>query len=752
MTSSIDTTRSLNLSFDLEVGEKRYTSVKIPLLGSDGSLFANEKTEWTRVSDAGFPAGIEVLLRLQQNKGSLFCIEVTIRNTQAMDHSGGNWDLGASGYNMVHDFTLNFNAACDAEQTQRLLVFEEGEIQNVSGREIEITQYSSGGKNQFSKNHIDRDGNISVMQGGYRITCDQTTHFGRRASPQLYFTTQEAEYLIEYTAFWESFPSSLCVQNSKVSVGLFPRSAGMKFELQGGEQKTFEILIQRNPKIDETERPEPDSNLINKLFKPKRSNQHLREMFRIREHSPKSDSKYDSLVNLAISGPSSFIEKREAIDEYGWRNYGDIWADHEAIGSPIEDPLISHNNNQYDCTLAFAIQYLRTEDNRWLDLMVPMADHAWDIDTYHTDQDKLLYNGGLFWPTYHYADAHTSTHRSYPRQLKTSKIFEAGKDLESMGETGATLEKQYAIGGGPAASHNYNTGWMLAYYITGKERYREAAVNAAQYVLKIDDGNYTPFRWLTRGNTGHSISSGDNYYGPGRASANSTHALLTGHQLTGDKIYLDRTAEIMRRTVHPYDDLEKLDLLNAELRWFYTMYLQSLGRYLDYKIELNQKDQDFLYGVACLRHYARWMAKHEVPTLSKSDHLQYPTETWAAQDLRKWHILEHAARYEDDPLQRTGLLQKADFFYNYCMDYLTNSETNHLCRPLILTLNHGWQRDWYLENRDTPSFTDTISEKWDAQLPFVPQREIAIRRFKKLILAAGLLGVASASVVLAYLF
>jgi hypothetical protein len=448
------------------------------------------------------------------------------------------------------------------------------------------------------------------------------------------------------------------------------------------------------------------------------------------------------LVDLAIEGENCFANKTEQIDQYGWRNYGDIWGDHEAQFHQGNSPLISHYNNQYDCTLGFAIQYMRTGDTRWRDLMVAMADHAWDIDTYHTSEDKLLYNGGLFWHTYHYADAHTATHRSYPKQLRVHQQFESGTELADLGDTGRKLSQIYQIGGGPAAAHNYNTGWMAAYYLTGITRYKDAAINAADYVMRIDDGSKTPFKWLCRGDTGYSTLSSEGYYGPGRASANSLHALLTGHELTSDRKYLDRASVLMRRTAHPNQKLAELNLLNAELRWFYTMFLQALGRFVDYKMELGELDRDFRYGVATLRHYARWMVENERPTLSEPEKLQYPTETWAAQDMRKWHILEHAARYEDDEAWRARMWERADFFFEYVVDYLTNSPTKSLCRPVVLMHNFGWQREWLVENRENAAFREPIDDDFGTPEIFVPQRQIAVKRFK----SAALVSVAMTAI------
>ncbi len=53
----------------------------------------------------------------------------------------------------------------------------------------------------------------------------------------------------------------------------------------------------------------------------------------------------------------------------------------------------------------------------------------------------------------------------------------------------------------------------------------------------------------------------------------------------------------------------------------------------------------YAYARASLLHYARWMAEHEYPYLEKPEILEYPTETWAAQDMRKSEIFDYAARH-----------------------------------------------------------------------------------------------------------
>ena len=670
--------------------------------------------------------------------------EFCVRNPQAMDHPGGNWDLGAKGSILIEELSIDVEHAQEPNtQVVKASVQAEpgGEIVSATN-ELRIVQSSSGGENWDSRNHVDRNGNVPMPFCGYEIVADGKARRGKRAQPKVSIESNGLRFSAAYREFWQNFPKSISANSKTLCIGLFPKDGGYPHELQGGEQKTHVFALEI---VHANEPFSIEPSTIDWYLRPV----HLSLMpdeYAKREALPyltprnqSSDSRYESLVDLAIEGSDTFEVKREKIDEYGWRNFGDIYGDHEAVFHDGPTPLISHYNNQYDCTAGFACQYLRTGDVRWFEQMVAMADHAWDIDTYHTAEDKLLYNGGLFWHTYHYADADTATHRSYPRRLlKTDKLHK-GQDLAELGETGRKLAKIYAIGGGPAAAHNYSTGWMHAYWLTGNERYRTAAINAADYVMRIEDGRQTPFRWFSRSDTGYSTCSSDGYYGPGRSAANSTLALLTGHELTGDELYLERAIQLMRRTVHPRQNLESLDLLNAELRWFYTMYLQALCRMVDYLDLIGGYDEDRQYGVAALLHYANWMALNECLTLSRPELLQYPTETWAAQDMRKWQVLEHTSRYEADSIRQTSMREKADYFFNSICDTLAASATKSLCRPVVLILNFGWQLEWYMSNRHVKSEQSHSFYNTSPFRPFVAQRTLAIQRFKQIALC-GLLG------------
>ena len=132
-----------------------------------------------------------------------------------------------------------------------------------------------------------------------------------------------------------------------------------------------------------------------------------------------------------------------------------------------------------------------------------------------------------------------------------------------------------------------------------------------------------------------------------------------------------------------------MNLLDAERRWSYTVFLQVLARYLDYRIELGLIDSHYAYGRAALLHYARWMVDHEYPYLEKPAILEYPTETWAAQDMRKCDVFLFAAGHAcgDD---RRRFLEGAARFFEYSVSTLHELPTRTLARPLVLMLTNGY--------------------------------------------------------------
>jgi YetA-like protein len=668
-------------------------------------------------------------------------IQLTIRNLQPADHPGGNWDLGNGGSTTFPYLNVYFDIDDSIANGTLRVSPDRGEPSQSAHRELALHQRSSGERNWNSTNHLDRTRSIPFTQRGYSLECDETTVMGSRSTPIATLEYEGGMIGFAMPYFWQNFPKRVHAVRNSITLQLFHGET----ELQGGEQKThtFYIAFGRDTITDEpmvwcrsptvvTASPEwyAASGAIPYLT-PKATDPHV---------------KYLALADQAIEGPDTFLHKREKIDEYGWRNFGDIYGDHEAVYHKGETPLISHYNNQYDCVLGFLAQFLRSGDLRWLTQGLECADHTCDIDIYHTDGDKAAYNRGLFWHTYHYADADTGTHRAYPKSITRGPTESLTTKMDDLGETAKQLKKSYAVGGGPSASHNYNAGLMLAYFLTGNPLYRDSALDLANFVINMEDPTKTPFRFLSRENTGLATESGGGgYHGPGRAAANSILALLVGHRLTGERKYLDKAEQLIRRVVHPKQNLDSLDLLNAELRWFYTMTLQALGEYLDYKIELNQLDEHYAYARLTLLHYARWMATRERPILGTPEKLQYPTETWAAQDMRKVEVFQFAAKHATGE-ERAKFLERADWFFNYVSNTVPQFETKSLCRPVILMMRYGWSRNWWKQNPEATAPAPRVNktaEDFGSWRMFVPQKARAIRRAKLIAVAGGIFALVS---------
>jgi hypothetical protein len=681
-----------------------------------------------------FPGSLVLFGHLDFFVGSpVVRVQITLQNTSPAGHPGGNWDLGATGSVFLRGLRVEVVPDKKLHPCRYRISLERGQSFEEVPAPIVVHQESSGGINWRSSNHVNRNRDVPLQYCGYQFTIGNLVpRTGLRATPIVLAEGSGQFVGMTMPHFWENFPKTIAATDGQLVLDLFPNET----ELQGGEQKTHTFYLAfghdtvtdepliwcRSPMMVHTDPDWYASTGAVPYLTPVAAD---------------SNAAYLRLVNQAIEGNDNFFTKREVIDEYGWRNFGDVYADHEAVFHKGPQPLISHYNNQFDVVGGCAVQFLRSADPRWWNLLIPAADHTCDIDVYHTDGDKAAYNRGLFWMTFHYADADTGTHRGYPRSLRHPDFTCPGRDLDSLGEIGLALKQQLAagVGGGPGASHNYNAGLMLAYFLTGNPLYRDTAIDLARFVIRMD----APRRvfWLLSGEyTGLATMSGSpDYHGPGRGAANSVDALLVGHQLTGDSAFLEKAEQIIRRVVHPYQDLASLDLLNAELRWFYTMFLQALGRYLDYKVELGQLDRMYAYARLTLLHYARWMATNERPYLDAADQLQYPTETWVAQEMRKVEAFQFAAKHTVGE-ERVRFLERAQWFFRYVEQTLADFPTKSLCRPVVLMLNLGWSHAWWQHHPDTiaPEPTEKIKpEEFGTWRMFVPQKTIALRRGKMLI-------------------
>ena len=609
---------------------------------------------------------------------------LTIENRSRARHHGGFWDLGDSGSYFFRGLEIRFNRSADHTfDSTNWSESPAAPSRKVFGEQVEIYQDSSGGENWRSRNHINHQGNIPRQFQGFRVRHHPEESHGLRVSPTMFTQSAVGGAGVAPVDFWQKCPAALTGDRSGICWQPFPRQFKDLHEFQAGEQSTHVAWV------DFTQAS--DQDLCQRLawahvpLEVRCAPQVYAESGAV-PYLPDEDTKprpeLTTMLHEALEGPRNFFLKREVVDEYGWRNYGDTWADHEEAYYPgPHKPIISHYNNQFDILYGFLVEYLRSGDRRWWELADPLARHVMDIDIYHTDRDKAAYNGGLFWPTNHYYDAGTSTHRSM------------GREMSLTGTTG--------VGGGPGSEHNFTSGLLLYHYLTGDERARETVVGLADWVIAMDDGEQHFLSLLSGKPTGvATLTTVPGYNGPGRGPANSVTALTDGYMATGNEKYLDKADELIRRTIHPRDVIAQRELDNFELRWSYTMHLQALMRYLaviTLPPPLSESEGSFLPGRAGIAryikqsvlHYARWMAEHETFSLDSPEKLEFPTETWAAQELRKGVVLLMAARLAD-PAEGATFQLRGKYFLDRAWQSLLSFPTRAYTRPLALVLGQGY--------------------------------------------------------------
>jgi PcRGLX-like N-terminal RIFT barrel domain len=635
-------------------------------------------------------------------------LAVRARNPQRARHAGGFWDLGDPGSLLIRDFSLALGLPPASGRTVQGSLETDAPWTSLAAP-FELYQDSSGGEHWQSPAHRNREHRVPNRFRGYRVRAGEATSAGLRATPVVAAGDATGAVAVAVPRFWQNFPKAVEANERSITLRLFPRQYGDLHELQGGEQKTHVCFVSFGGD-GVTERP------LDWCRQPLgvRCEPSWYLAAGVAPWLGEDDPDHAALVQSAVDGPDAFDRKREAVDEYGWRNFGDLYGDHEAVRHTGAGPLVSHYNNQYDPIAGFLYEFFRTGDPRWSTMADEMAAHVADIDIYHTDRDKWAYNHGLFWHTYHYGDADTATHRTYPI---------AGK-----GEI---------HGGGPSPEHTYTTGLMLHYFLTGDEASRDAATGLARFVMDADDGRKSVLRWLSGTPTGLATASGSYaYHGPGRGPANSLNSLLDGHRLTGDARMLDTAEEIIRRVVHPREDIAAHGLDEPETKWFYVMFLQSLGKYLWRKAELGQLDAMYAYGRECLLHYARWMAEHEYPYLDKPEKLTFPTETWAAQDIRKSDVFSLAALHAAGA-ERARFLERARFFFRDSLDSVRRAPTRTLARPVVVLLTSGLVLPWLAAHPEARLPGPDQPADFGDPVPFVPQRQLAVRRLRWITAAGG---------------
>ncbi|MGD9948956.1 MAG: hypothetical protein AB7U29_10810 [Desulfobulbus sp.] len=594
-------------------------------------------------------------------------ISFTLHNPKAAKHPGGVWDLGEANSLLFHGLGFSFEYDLQTGSETRYSLTPEtpfATLQDLS--HWAIYQESSGGEQWQSPVHRNREGVVPFIHRGFIVEeGGQITATGQRATPIVWTGSNHSGFSACLPLFWQEFPKELAVKDQELIVSLFPARFPDLHELQPGEQKTHTFFVDLSNNHEQLNCARTPLEIVFPATTYVESG--------IFTDLPGKEDLVDQFTSI-----EELLAKREPIDEYGWRNFGDIFADHEAVNHQGDHPFISHYNNQYDLIAGAYRKFFITGNPLWRQFAAEMAQHVLDIDIYHASADREEYNHGLFWHTEHYSDAGLSTHRSYSKEQ--NKTY----DL-------------YAGGGGPGAEHCYTTGLLIHYLQTGNPDFKQAVLDLANWELLALSGPQTVFAAVKRciDNLKFLHIQAEKkrlfpHYPLTRGTGNTITACLDAYEVCQDQQWLTMIESIIHGTLHPHDDISSRDLLNAEIGWSYTVLLVAVIKYLAKKSQLAQYDTSFYYARQSFLVYASWMAEHEYPYLEKPEILEYPNETWAAQDLRKSVIFYLASMYATSEAQRTTFCRHAHFFYTYASQELNLHESSRLTRPVTLMLQNGW--------------------------------------------------------------
>ncbi len=523
-----------------------------------------------------------------------------------------------------------------------------------------LVQDSSGGENWFHRSHVNRDWTVPLSYRGWKAFVDGAEiRQGNRAEPFIAIEDPRLGVAMGIRHFWQNFPKAIRADKgpdgrATATLALWPCEFADLHELQGGEQKTHELVFHfyrgdnyPNVPVPYSQWPETAIAMARALNPPlalAAASQYAdsRAFDHLALYDDARAPRYERINESSILAPRNLFTQQESIDNFGWRNFGDVLADCE-----IQGRVLSHYNLEYDMGYAMLMQAARTADARpdlcqlWWKLAEPALRHEADIDVYHTSDNAHtggVYCHGKHHHTDHAYEAGRSTHRAY----------------EEDGMQG-NLAWYHTRGGGPESQH-MNTrgmltyGWMAGYPATAKV----AKAMADLIVYKVTTGRFAQTGQFFR-DSGHNVQ-----------------ILLEGYWLTGDEKYL-RTAETVIDAGHP--DRQpwaagfpvKGDGAADMQCWGGSIFLKETARYLETRQAQGAGQGDKGYDralsllITAVEHFNRWAWDEDLGRFAhtvRADGTQFRyKEPWW--DLKILEMVAWACRWQDNPRKRALWLARA---------------------------------------------------------------------------------------------
>lgn len=350
-------------------------------------------------------------------------LSLTVRNRQPAGHPGNVWELGAAG--ALYFRTLSWGVV--AGPGERFLLSPKSVEERQSTKRLELLQATASAQLTGALRHRDARGQLPAF-AGYRLLTDRGVETGSSAEPVAALEVGPLRHLLVPEQFWQFFPKGITLsQEQGLRLELLPDLGDpvpQLHELQGGEQLTYRwwqatesTHLQFAPALWREPGADPSFRLSPRYWVETRAG-----------FTP--DTALEQDIQTGIEGtlrsaffptgsnPRTLMQVAMQHEAVGWRDFGELQADHETRcgRSAYDDPsFVSNYNHQYDPVWGAWRQCGRRGSSEICSMALQMARHLADIDVYHTTGDRAVYNGGQFWHTTHDTPAGLSSHRAYPR-------------------------------------------------------------------------------------------------------------------------------------------------------------------------------------------------------------------------------------------------------------------------------------------------------------------------------------------------
>jgi len=527
-----------------------------------------------------------------------------------------------------------------------------------------VYQDSSGGGNWYHRNHMNRDLRIPLKFRGYEVAHEGTQVIrDNRFNGWLDLADIRWGCAVGVRDFWQNFPAALEARHDgTLAVALWPRFSSDDHEIMAGEQKTKETLWYFRA------HPPYARNTMQFITNPLQAWAPAEVYLASGEfgrHVPYDEEHYSGFewvcAGAILSERRNFASDREQIDEYGWRNFGDVWAANERdqTGGPRQGELmVSHFNLEYDEGWGMLLQAVRTVDakpelaNAWWEYGRQALLHEADIDFHHSTVEageRPTWAGAKHTHTEHGVEAERSGHAARP-----------------LPHVYGTLRWPWGPGGGPESGHWNDRGIMTAYYLTGNRRFLDAAMEITKVTAyRIEEDDYPQTSK------------------PDRESGHSIQILTDAYLLTWDPRYrklIDKAVEAAH-----FDKSEWAKQLPEEMEfWQLAIYLRAIGRYVDLAAFVDGKPP--ARAVSSLLGYGRAM----VHAARAQEGRRRGGQTGWASDA-----MMIAARYVSSDEERKELLQYAEHAFDNGWRQIVGDSTGYVYwNAKTTTMNFTGGGEW----------------------------------------------------------